>query len=117
MFFYHRKSNSVCAGPTLALCIAADFCEQGQKSQENLVIPAQTTPSDSLFAPLTPAGDNWDQNDPVSKDRIQRTHLGGTRIPVPVTPAPSSSEEVNNGAKFLATFSGEESSLVSIDQP
>ena len=112
MFFFHRGSNSVCAGQTLALCIPADFCQQSKHSP---VVLTQTTLPD-VFAPLTPAGHNLDLNSLVSLDRIQRTHLGGTRIPAAVTPAPSSSEEVNNGAKFLATFSGEESGLVRINQ-
>ena len=113
MFFYHRGSNSVCAGQTLALCIAADFCLQGQKSPvkpdpESAVL-VQTTPPD-IFAPLTPPDINSNQNYPVSVDRIPRAHLGGTRIPVPVTPAPGSSEEISR--KFFSPISGEESGLV-----
>ena len=120
MFFYHRRSNSVCAGPTTALCIVADFCQQDQHSRVDSnpkpAIQAWTTPSDSIFSPFTPY---FDENNPVSGERIQRTNLVGSRIPGQVTPAPgnldfNSSEEKMDGTRSFNSVSGEDSVFVSI---
>lgn len=102
MFFYHSRSQSVCAGKTLALCTSADFCQQSrpkalvpgdfeQNNQES-GNPDRTTPVPSLLDKVTPVPSLFDGVTPVpgypekdtdnSDGRIQKTLLVGTRPPI-----------------------------------
>ena len=88
MFFYHGGTQSVCAGKTLALCVAADFCQQmspvSRNSEQNNPVSGKTTPVPSIFDEVTPASRDPKEDIPQSDDRIQRTLLAGTRPPSPL---------------------------------
>lgn len=73
MYYYHRGTNAICAGRSEALCVSADFCQQGQHSgpvQGNR-IPA--TPDPNIFDEVTPVPDNLGKSNHESGERLQRT--------------------------------------------
>ena len=89
MFFYHRRTQSVCAGMSLALCTSADFCQQSQSpvpgdSKENNPVPSnsaeQSTKKPDIFDDVTPVPGSQEKGQLDS--RIQRTSLVGTRPPI-----------------------------------
>ena len=93
MYFYHRRTQSVCAGMTLALCTSGDFCHQmfsesGNPDQDNLVSgnSAQTSPPPSILDEVTPVPGYPKEDIPESDGRIQRTLLAGTRPPNSLEP-------------------------------
>ena len=84
MFFYHKRTRSVCAGMTLALCTSADFCQQSQQKspvsgnfEQNNPVPSN--PVISIFDEVTPVPGNQEEKE--SNGRIQRTSFGGTLAP------------------------------------